>query len=48
MNCNSQNEVMLPVLNTQHFSNKIKTLKDFCEEVVAQKAFGVLIEDVCF
>lgn len=48
MGSNSQNEVMLSVLNTQHFSNKIKTLKEFCEEVIAEKAFGVLIKDVCF
>jgi len=45
MGSNSQNEVMLSVLNTQHFSNKIKTLKEFCEEVIAEKAFGVLIKD---
>ena len=44
----SPNEVILPQLNTQFFSNQIKLLSEFCEEVAAKKTFGVLIEDVCF
>ena len=38
----------LPSLNTQQFSNNIKTLRQLCEESCVNNAFSIFIEQVSF